>query len=184
MDVLIDLYLPLAIAAMLAGLVDAVVGGGGLIQVPALFAVLPQAAPATLLGTNKLAGICGTAMAARSYWRRYPIDWVWWRRRRLQPWSVHLPVPGRLQFFRRHCYESYCPLFCCSSPSMFSDARSLARFIHRLYPAIARWPWHWVSVESSVRTTASSAQAPAASWSFCLFICLAMIFYVHRPPPR
>ncbi len=75
MDVLIDLYLPLAFAAIFAGLVDAVVGGGGLIQVPALFAVLPQAAPASLLGTNKLAGICGTAMAARSYWQRYPMDW-------------------------------------------------------------------------------------------------------------
>ncbi len=65
----------LAVAALLAGLVDAVVGGGGLIQVPALFSVLPQAAPATLFGTNKLASICGTAMAARSYWQRYAIDW-------------------------------------------------------------------------------------------------------------
>lgn len=76
MESLIGLYLPLALAATLAGLVDAVVGGGGLIQVPALFSVLPQAAPATLFGTNKLAGICGTAMAARSYWRRYPVDWA------------------------------------------------------------------------------------------------------------
>ncbi len=75
MEGLIDFYLPLALAAMLAGLVDAVVGGGGLVQVPALFTLLPQAAPATLLGTNKLASICGTALAARSYWQRYPIDW-------------------------------------------------------------------------------------------------------------
>lgn len=75
MESLINLYLPLMLAAMLAGLVDAVVGGGGLIQVPALFAVLPQAAPAALFGTNKLSSICGTAMAARSYWQRYPMDW-------------------------------------------------------------------------------------------------------------
>ncbi len=75
MDVLIDLYLPLALAALLAGLVDAVVGGGGLIQVPALFAIMPQASPASLFGTNKLSAICGTAMAARSYWQRFPIDW-------------------------------------------------------------------------------------------------------------
>ncbi len=75
METLIELYLPLALAALLAGLVDAVVGGGGLIQVPALFSALPQAAPATLFATNKLAGICGTAMAARSYYRRFAIDW-------------------------------------------------------------------------------------------------------------
>lgn len=75
MDALIHLYLPLALAATLAGLVDAVVGGGGLIQVPALFSALPQAAPASLFGTNKLASICGTAMAARTFWQRYPIDW-------------------------------------------------------------------------------------------------------------
>lgn len=75
MDVLIDLYVPLALAAVLAGLVDAIVGGGGLIQIPALFSVLPQALPASLFGTNKLASICGTALAARSYCQRYPVDW-------------------------------------------------------------------------------------------------------------
>ncbi len=75
MEAFPEAYFVLALAALLAGLVDAVVGGGGLIQVPALFSILPQAAPATLFGTNKLASICGTAMAARAYWQRYPIDW-------------------------------------------------------------------------------------------------------------
>jgi hypothetical protein len=45
-----------------AGFVDAVVGGGGLIQVPALFAAYPQAAPGRQLGTNKLSSIAGTAV--------------------------------------------------------------------------------------------------------------------------
>jgi uncharacterized membrane protein YfcA len=54
----------LAVAAFVAGLVDAVVGGGGLIQIPAIFAVFPQEVPATLLGTNKLASMCGTTVAA------------------------------------------------------------------------------------------------------------------------
>jgi len=45
-------YLVLGIAAFGAGLVDAVVGGGGLIQIPALFSVFPDMAPATLIGTN------------------------------------------------------------------------------------------------------------------------------------
>lgn len=62
-------------AAFFAGLVDAVVGGGGLIQVPALFATFPQAAPATLFGTNKLASIFGTSVATWRYSRRVDIPW-------------------------------------------------------------------------------------------------------------
>lgn len=69
-----ELYLVLGLAAGLAGMVDAVVGGGGLIQVPALFSALPQASPATLFGTNKISSLCGTAFAARTYWRRMPIN--------------------------------------------------------------------------------------------------------------
>ncbi len=53
-----------------AGLVDAIVGGGGLIIVPSLFALFPQAVPATLLGTNKAASIWGTGWAAVQYARR------------------------------------------------------------------------------------------------------------------
>ena len=37
----------------MAGFVDAIVGGGGLVLTPALFAVYPLAVPATLLGTSK-----------------------------------------------------------------------------------------------------------------------------------
>jgi uncharacterized membrane protein YfcA len=65
----------LAGAAFFAGLVDAVVGGGGLIQIPAIFAVLPREVPATLIGTNKLASICGTGAAAVNYARRVPVAW-------------------------------------------------------------------------------------------------------------
>jgi uncharacterized membrane protein YfcA len=68
-------YLILASAAFLAGLIDAVVGGGGLIQIPALFSTLPNVAPATLLGTSKLAGIWGTGAAAVSFARRIEIRW-------------------------------------------------------------------------------------------------------------
>ena len=49
---MIDLVI-VAIASGLAGFVDAVVGGGGLVLVPALFATYPAAVPATLFGTNK-----------------------------------------------------------------------------------------------------------------------------------
>ncbi|MES2050163.1 MAG: TSUP family transporter [Pseudomonadota bacterium] len=68
-------FLVLALAAFLAGFVDAVVGGGGLIQLPALFSVLPNMAPATLLGTSKLAGIWGTSVAAMNYMRAVRLQW-------------------------------------------------------------------------------------------------------------
>jgi uncharacterized membrane protein YfcA len=68
-------YLLLCAAAMLAGLIDAVVGGGGLIQVPALFSTLPNVVPATLFGTNKLASVWGTSVAAVSYARRVRMEW-------------------------------------------------------------------------------------------------------------
>lgn len=69
-------YLVLGCAAFGAGLVDAVVGGGGLIQIPALFSVFPNLPPATLIGTNKLASICGTGVAAVNYARRVRITWT------------------------------------------------------------------------------------------------------------
>ncbi|MES2900956.1 MAG: TSUP family transporter [Pseudomonadota bacterium] len=68
-------YALLGAAAFLAGLVDAVVGGGGLIQVPVLFSAFPRELPATLLGTSKFAGIFGTGAAAFNYARRVRVAW-------------------------------------------------------------------------------------------------------------
>ncbi|MES2150041.1 MAG: TSUP family transporter [Pseudomonadota bacterium] len=68
-------FVMLGVAAFLAGLVDAVVGGGGLIQIPVLFSVFPKEVPATLLGTSKLAGIFGTSAAAVNYARRSRVAW-------------------------------------------------------------------------------------------------------------
>ena len=63
------------LAAGLAGFVDAIVGGGGLILLPTLFAVHPSALPATLFGTNKAAAIGGTAWACSQYARRVTMNW-------------------------------------------------------------------------------------------------------------
>lgn len=63
------------LASGLAGFVDAIVGGGGLVLVPALFAVYPTAPPATLFGTNKGAAIWGTAWATAQYARRVTMNW-------------------------------------------------------------------------------------------------------------
>jgi hypothetical protein len=67
--------LTVALASLLAGFVDAVVGGGGLILVPALFGVFPSTAPATLFGTNKAASVWGTAWATGQYARRVTLNW-------------------------------------------------------------------------------------------------------------
>lgn len=67
--------------AFCAGLIDAVVGGGGLIQIPALLNAFPAAPAATIFGTNKIASVCGTSLAARSYMGRVSI-----------PWSLVLPA--------------------------------------------------------------------------------------------
>ena len=61
-------------AAVAAGFVDAVVGGGGLIQLPALLLGLPHAAPMEILATNKLASICGTSVSSATYYRRIRPD--------------------------------------------------------------------------------------------------------------
>ncbi|WP_206118846.1 MULTISPECIES: sulfite exporter TauE/SafE family protein [Chromobacterium] len=65
----------LCVISFAAGLVDAAVGGGGLIQIPALFSALPNLAPATVFGTNKLAAAMGTLSAARSYLKRVRVPW-------------------------------------------------------------------------------------------------------------
>ena len=63
-------------ASFCAGLIDSVVGGGGLILVPALFATFPAAPPATLLGTNKCASVWGTLIAGAQYARRVRLHWA------------------------------------------------------------------------------------------------------------
>jgi uncharacterized membrane protein YfcA len=70
--------LPLALIALgsfFAGFIDSVVGGGGLVQLPVLFFVFPNALPATLFGANKIASACGTANAAWRYARRVSMPW-------------------------------------------------------------------------------------------------------------
>jgi uncharacterized membrane protein YfcA len=66
--------LVLLVAAFLAGYLDAVVGGGGLIQLPVLLLMLPTAVPIQILATNKLSSICGTSTSAITYGRRVRPD--------------------------------------------------------------------------------------------------------------
>ena len=75
MDILPPELVALFFAAFLAGAVDAVVGGGGLIQIPALFAVYPAESAARLFGTNKCASVVGTANACWRYARQVEMPW-------------------------------------------------------------------------------------------------------------
>ncbi len=66
----LPVLLLLNLAALLAGFVDAIVGGGGLITVPALMLGLPAGtALPTLLGTNKFVAVTGTTVAAGKFLR-------------------------------------------------------------------------------------------------------------------
>jgi uncharacterized membrane protein YfcA len=62
-------------AAFAAGVIDAMAGGGGLVQLPALFAAFPTTPHPTLLGTGKLAGFAGTTSAIFRYVRHVRVDW-------------------------------------------------------------------------------------------------------------
>jgi uncharacterized protein len=70
----LDVVALLTVAGFAAGWVDAVVGGGGLVQLPALLLGFPGASPAQILATNKIAGIAGTATSSVTYWRRVRPD--------------------------------------------------------------------------------------------------------------
>jgi uncharacterized membrane protein YfcA len=61
------------VAALAAGWIDAVVGGGGLLQLPALLLV-PGMSPVQALATNKLASVFGTSTSAVTYYRRVHPD--------------------------------------------------------------------------------------------------------------
>ena len=61
------------VAAFAAGWIDAVVGGGGLLQLPALLLV-PGITPVEALATNKAASIFGTATSATTWYRRVRPD--------------------------------------------------------------------------------------------------------------
>ena len=70
----IEIAIFLAIASGFAGFVDAMAGGGGLIQLPALIIGLPNKDIALILGTNKVPSVFGTAAAARNYFKNIKPD--------------------------------------------------------------------------------------------------------------
>lgn len=84
-------FMLVLVAAFGAGCIDAMVGGGGLIQVPALFGVYPNVAPPVLLGTSKFAGFFGTSSAVLRFAGKVAIPW-----RALLPLGVCVLITGGL----------------------------------------------------------------------------------------
>jgi len=73
-DLTLYTLLFLALAAFCAGLIDAIAGGGGLIQLPALLIGLEKSETVVILGTNKVPSIFGTAASALIYRRNIKTD--------------------------------------------------------------------------------------------------------------
>ncbi|HLP94817.1 MAG TPA: sulfite exporter TauE/SafE family protein [Saprospiraceae bacterium] len=69
-----ELYL-LCAFAFLAGFIDSIVGGGGLVQIPAFFVLYPQLSVPNVISTNRLASAVGTSVAALNYARSVKIPW-------------------------------------------------------------------------------------------------------------
>ena len=71
----------LCLASFVAGFVDAIVGGGGLIQTPIALVLLPSASIASIIGTLKIPGFSGTFMATYHYLKsakvNWPFFWLW-----------------------------------------------------------------------------------------------------------
>jgi uncharacterized membrane protein YfcA len=69
------ILISLVVLAFTAGFIDAIVGGGGFIQLPALLVNFPNTALPTLMGTNKIAGFSGTFVSAIQYGKRIKFDY-------------------------------------------------------------------------------------------------------------
>ncbi len=71
---IIDLISPCSLA-FLAGLIDSIIGGGGLILLPGMMIARPDWPLATIFGTNKFAAVCGTSIATWQYAQKVNIPW-------------------------------------------------------------------------------------------------------------
>jgi len=69
------IIITLCIASFVAGFVDAIVGGGGLIQTPVALIALPNLSVASIIGTLKIPGFSGTSIATVQYLKKVKVDW-------------------------------------------------------------------------------------------------------------
>jgi uncharacterized protein len=67
-------YVLLLLIGLIAGLLDSIVGGGGLVAIPALVNLLPQWPILRIIGTNRLSSAMGTSVAAWNYFRQVQVN--------------------------------------------------------------------------------------------------------------
>lgn len=70
-----DIIAILCFIAFIAGFVDSIVGGGGLIQTPLSLSLLPQIPVATVIGSLKIPAFSGTAIALTQYLKKVKVHW-------------------------------------------------------------------------------------------------------------
>lgn len=75
MEITLTHLLLLCTAAFLAGFVDAIVGGGGLIQTPAALVILPGLPVVNVIGSLKIPAFSGTAIATSQYLKKVAVRW-------------------------------------------------------------------------------------------------------------
>jgi uncharacterized protein len=68
------LYFFVVAGAIFAGFIDAVVGGGGLVQVPLLLLLFPELSHVQVIASNRFASVAGTAVAAFQYIRSIGVN--------------------------------------------------------------------------------------------------------------
>ncbi|MEY2922306.1 MAG: putative rane transporter protein YfcA [Bacteroidota bacterium] len=69
------ILLLLCLAAFCAGFVDAIVGGGGLIQTPVVMVLMPNLAVSSVIGSLKIPAFSGTSFAAKQYLKKVQMNW-------------------------------------------------------------------------------------------------------------
>ena len=69
------LILLLCIAAFFAGFIDAIIGGGGLIQSPVALILLPNIPVSSIMGSLKIPAFCGTSFASYQYLKRVSLHY-------------------------------------------------------------------------------------------------------------
>jgi hypothetical protein len=147
----VELALLLA-AAMFAGFVDAVAGGGGLIQVPVLLMELPGEAPATVFGTNKLSSIFGTANAAVRFASGMAL-----------PWAIALPAAASAFVFS------------------FAGAVAMAwlpkELVRPLIVGLLLLVLFYTVVKPEFGVVSGARLAPAREWRWALLVGAGLGFY-------
>lgn len=179
MDIMLadSFFYYLVLVGFAAGLMDAAVGGGGLLQIPGLFNLLPNATPvASVMGVNKFASCCGTLTATGQYLRRIPV-----------PWKMLLPAAA-LAFAASYLGAKTVVYF----PVQYMKPAMLVIMIAMcLYTFLKKDLGQTVRTEKLTRretlwglffgaligfTTAYSGRERAACWLLCLSAFTAMIF--------